>query len=214
MANIMNPQFPLVLRQNRNTMNKGYGKYYPERAQVKTISLRGLCEHMASHQSIYSRDVIEGVITKMTSCLTELLAEGNPVKIDGLGTFDPVVESNKGGLTLADLSEGRYNPQTAVKGVHIRFLPEGAQNDKITSVRFKEQCDFSTIGILEPIDLTPDETDASKKKWGHKIVPIDIFVAEQNAGGNGNGNSGDSGASGSDNGNDDSGSAPVSGDGD
>ena len=206
MANILNPQFPLVLRQNRNTTNLGYGKYYPERAQVKTISLRGLCEHMASHQSIYSRDVIEGVITKMTSCLTELLAEGNPVKIDGLGTFEPVVESNKGGLTLTDLSNGRYNPQTAVKGVHIRFLPEGAQNDNITSVRFKEQCDFSTLGILEPIDLTPEETDASKKKWGHKIVPIDIFVAEQNAAANGSDSGNDSG--------NDSGSTPVSGDGD
>ena len=174
----MNPQFPLVLRQNRNSFNSGYGKFYPERAQVKTISLRGLCEHMASHQSIYSRDVIEGVITKMTTCLTELLSEGNPVKLDGLGTFDPVVESARGGISQKDIVDGKYNPLTLVKGVHIRFLPEGSENDKITSVRFKEQCDFSTLGILEPIDLTPEETDSKKKKWGYKTVPIDTWVSE------------------------------------
>ncbi len=31
----------------------------------------------------------------MSSCITELLSQGNPVKIDGLGTFVPTVESTK-----------------------------------------------------------------------------------------------------------------------
>ena len=179
MSNILNPQFPVVLRQNRNTYSNAYGKFYAERAQVKTISLRGLCEHMAGHQSIYSRDVIEGVITKMTSCLTELLAEGNPIKLDGLGTFEPVIETVKGGITEADLKAGKYNPLALVKGVHIRFLPEGSENDKITSVSFKNQCDFSTLGVLEPIDLTPEETVPAKKKWGYKTVPLDVWISQQ-----------------------------------
>ena len=183
----MNPQFPLVLRQNRNSYSQAYGKYYAERATVKTISLRGLCEHMASHQSIYSRDVIEGVITKMTSCLTELLAEGNPVKIDALGTFEPVIESTKGGITEQDILDGKYNPQTVIKGVHIRFLPENADNDKITAPTFKSLCDFSTLGILEPIDLTPEETVPSKKKWGYKTVPLDVWINQHTSNDDNNG---------------------------
>ncbi len=182
MAQVNNPQFPLVLRQNRNTYSNAYGKFYAERAEVKTISTRGLCEHMASHQSIYSRDIIEGVITKMRSCLVELLSEGNPVKLDGLGTFDPQVENTKGGITEAAILAGNYNPLTLVKGVHIRFLPEGETNDDIRSTTFKDQCSFTTQGVLEPIDLTPEETDASKKKWGYKTVPLDVWIAQaQNA---------------------------------
>ena len=180
MSNILNPQFPVVLRQNRNTYSSAYGKYYAERSQVKTISLRGLCEHMSGHQSIYSRDVIEGVLTKMASCMIELLSQGNPIKLDGLGTFEPVIETNKGGISAAELKAGQYNPQTLIKGVHIRFLPEGSDNDKITSVSFKAQCDFTTLGVLEPIDLTPEETVPAKKKWGYKTVPLDVWVSEQN----------------------------------
>ena len=37
----------------------------------------------------------------MSSCITELLSQGNPVKIDGLGTFVPTVESTKEGITIA-----------------------------------------------------------------------------------------------------------------
>lgn len=191
MAQVNNPQFPLVLRQNRNSYSQAYGKYYVERAQVKTISTRGLCDHMASHQSIYSRDVIEGVITKMRSCIVELLSEGNPIKLEGLGTFDPQVETTKNGITEQDILDGKYNPQQLVAGVHMRFTPEGAENDKITSRAFKEKCSFTTLGVLEPIDLTPEETVPSKKKWGYKTVPLDVWIAQANNANNSGGGDGD-----------------------
>ena len=41
---------------------------------------------------------------KMSSCINELLSQGNPIKIDGLGTFVPTVESTKEGITRAALS--------------------------------------------------------------------------------------------------------------
>jgi uncharacterized membrane protein YgcG len=197
MAQVNNPQFPLVLRQNRNTYTSAYGKYYVERAPVKTISTRGLCDHMASHQSIYSRDVIEGVITKMRACLVELLSEGNPVKLDGIGTLDPQVETNKNGISQQDIVDGKYNPQQHVAGVHIRLTPEGAESDKITSRVFKEKCSFTTQGVLEPVDLTPEETVPSKKKWGYKTVPLDVWIAEvTNASNSGTSGSGSGSSSG------------------
>ena len=198
MAQVNNPQFPLVLRQNRNTYTSAYGKYYVERAPVKTISTRGLCEHMASHQSIYSRDVIEGVITKMRGCIVELLSEGNPIKLDGLGTFDPQVETTKNGISQQDIVDGKYNPQQLVAGVHMRFTPEGTEDDKLTSRVFKEKCSFTTQGVLEPVDLTPEETVPSKKKWGYKTVPLDVWIAEVTNASNSNSSSGNSGGGGDD----------------
>ncbi len=82
----------------------------------------------------------------MSSCITELLSQGNPVKIDGLGTFVPTVESTKEGITRAALLEGKWNASTYVKAIHIRFRPEGTGDDDITSRRFKEQCALSTYG--------------------------------------------------------------------
>ncbi len=132
---VKNPQFEINVRKNTNTNNPGYGKYYPKAKEKQTISLRGLTNHMASHNCIYGRDIIEGVLTKMSSCITELLSQGNPVKIDGLGTFVPTVESTKEGITKEALIEGKWNVSTYVKAIHIRFRPEGSGEDDIPSLR-------------------------------------------------------------------------------
>ena len=84
MALVNNPVMGINLRQNKNSKNAGYGKYYPKAVEKETITLRGLAKHMSEHQCVYSRDIIEGVLIKMASCMIELIAQGNPIKIDGL----------------------------------------------------------------------------------------------------------------------------------
>ena len=178
---VKNPQFEVNIRKNTNANNPGYGKYYPKAVEKQTISLRGLCNHMAEHNSIYGRDIIQGVLMKMSSCISELLSQGNPIKIDGLGTFVPTVESTKEGITRAALLEGKWNANTYVKGIHIRFKPEGSAEDKITSVAFKDLCALSTYGVEEKVDLTPEETDPTKKQYIKKVTPLEDWIAEQKA---------------------------------
>ncbi len=167
-------------RANRKG-DKPFGKYYPKAVEKQTISLRGLCNHMAEHNSIYGRDIIQGVLMKMSSCISELLSQGNPIKIDGLGTFVPTVESTKEGITRAALLEGKWNANTYVKGIHIRFKPEGSAEDKITSVAFKDMCALATYGVEEKVDLTPEETDPTKKQYIKKVTPLEDWIAEQKA---------------------------------
>lgn len=150
---VKNPQFGINLRMNENLRSVAYGKYYPKAVEKETISLRGLTKHMEEHHSIYGRDVIEGVITKMAGCITELISQGNPVKIDGLGTFVPTVESVKDGITKSELLSGKWNAALYVKAIHIRFRPEGAGDDDITSRNFKNQCALSTYGVEEKLTL-------------------------------------------------------------
>ena len=147
----------------------------------EVLDLEKFTKHMAEHQCVYSRDIIEGVLIKMASCMIELIAQGNPVKIDGLGIFWPTVESTKEGITRAALLEGKWNANTYVKAVHIRFRPEGVADDNITSRSFKEQCALATYGVEEKVDITPEETDPSKKKYIKKVTPLDDWIAEQNA---------------------------------
>ena len=176
---VKNPQFEINIRKNLNSNNQGYGKYYPKAVEKQTISLRGLCNHMAEHNSIYGRDIIQGVLMKMSSCITELLSQGNPIKIDGLGTFVPTVESAKEGITRAALLEGKWNANTYVKGIHIRFKPEGVAEDNITSRTFKDQCSLTTYGVEEKVDLTPEEEDPKKKQYVKKVTPLDDWITEQ-----------------------------------
>ena len=134
---------------------------------------------MAEHQCVYSRDIIEGVLMKMASCMIELIAQGNPVKIDGLGIFWPTVESTKEGITKEAILEGRWSANTYVKAVHIRFRPEGSGDDDITSRQFKSQCALATYGVEEKVDITPEEQDPTKKKYIKKVTPLDDWIAEQ-----------------------------------
>ena len=175
---VKTPQFEINIRKNDSVRSLAYGKYYPKAVEKETISLRGLCKHMAEHNSIYGRDVIEGVLTKMVGCIVELISQGNPVKIDGLGTFVPTVQSVKNGITKADILAGKWNAGLYVQAIHIRFRPEGSGDDDITSRNFKTMCALTTYGVEEKVDLTPDEQDPTKKVFIKKVTPLEDWITE------------------------------------
>ena len=175
------------LRQNKNTKNSGYGKYYPEVDVQETLSLKGFAKHMSDHGCIYGRDLIEGVLKKITQCLPELVSQGVPVRLDPLGTFLPTCSVDK---PLADIAamEGA-DPNEVVKGVHIRFLPYGVEDDNITSRRFKEEyCSLEFRNIIDTQTVTID----GKQKKVTTLKPIATAIAELKAEG-GESNSGSQG---------------------
>ena len=55
------------------------------------------------------------------------------VKLDGLGTFYPTFECEG-----AD-SEKDFSVNTHLKGIHIRFQPEGTKDEELTSRKFKDK---------------------------------------------------------------------------
>ena len=175
---VKSPQFLINIRKNDNSSSAGYGKYYPKAVEKETISLRGLCNHMAEHNSIYGRDVIEGVLTKMVSCVTELISEGNPVKLDGLGIFYPTVESKPQGITKAKILDGDWNAETYVKAVHIRFRPEGTAEDNITSRAFKGMCSLTTNGVEERYVISGTGTEQDPYVYGKRVTPLADWILE------------------------------------
>ncbi len=131
------------LRQSNMENSSTYGKWYPQPVRRDTLSLRGLADHIADHGSIYTRDVVLGVLTKFTTCMVELVTQGIGVKLDGLGTFYPTFEA-----AGAETPVG-YDVNAYLKGVHIRFWPENTQLDQITSRAFKEKCVLSQNMIFD-----------------------------------------------------------------
>ena len=166
------------LRQNKNSKNAGFGKYYPEVDTQTTLTLRGFAKHMSDHGCIYGLDLIEGVLKKITQCLPELISQGVPVRLDPLGTFLPTCSVDKPVLNIPAMESA--DPNDVVKGVHIRFLPYGVEDDNITSRRFKEEyCSLEFRNIVESQEVTVE----GKKKKVQTLKPIATAVAEYKAGG-------------------------------
>ena len=165
------------LRQNKNNRNAGFGKFYPVVDQQKTLSLRGFAEHMASHGSLYSRGVVEGVLNQICECLPELVAQGVPVKLGSLGTFFPTAQVEKNAAVGGyDEMEG-LNPATIVKGIRIRFRPDSTKLDNICGPKFKDRCSLELRNIVD----TQSVNLGGVTRKVQTLVPVATAVAEWKA---------------------------------
>ena len=132
--------------QNQNEHNAAFGKWYGRVKYLESMNTRKLSNHIAEHGSIYTPDVVYGVMEKFRSCLLEMLLNSKRVKIDGLGTFYTTIECVKGGAATKE----KFNVQKDVKGLHIRFLPEQEQEQNISSREFLKQAEFVNVSSLTP----------------------------------------------------------------
>ena len=126
----------VMYRKQESVKSPGYGKYYAEVDRAETLSLDGLVEHLRSHNCAVGVEAIKAVIVKLSECVPELVAQGIPVKIDGLGTFYPSIKNVKHGATEALMLDKQFNPSSMIQGVSLRFLPESTALNNLTSRAF------------------------------------------------------------------------------
>lgn len=126
-------------KYNQNNNSSSFGHIYPEVDTSETLSNEGLVNHILHHNCAVGREAIAAVIKKLGECIPELVAQGQPVKIDGLGTFYPTISSTRLGILPADLMDPLKNPINTVKGVHLRFRPQSDSLNDLTSKSFLKQ---------------------------------------------------------------------------
>jgi predicted histone-like DNA-binding protein len=166
--------------QNQNEHNAAYGKWYARVKYLESLNTRKLSNHIAEHGSIYTPDVVYGVMEKFRSCLLEMLLNSKKVKIEGLGTFYTTLECTKGGAVSAD----KFNVQKNIKGLHIRFLPEQTTEENISSREFLKKAEFVLIDSLLPKEEEETEGGGDNTGGGGEQIP---GGGEQIPGGGGNG---------------------------
>ena len=121
-----------------------YGKWYARLKSVETMNMTKLAKHISEHGSVFTEDVVEGVMKKFKSCLLEMLLESKKVKVAGLGTFYLTCECQKGG---AD-KEADFNVREHLKALHIRFLPDQTAEDNLSSREFIKKAEFVNVKNL------------------------------------------------------------------
>ena len=185
--------------QNQNEHSSAFGKWYARVKNLESLNTRKLSNHIAEHGSIYTPDVVYGVMEKFRSCLVEMLLNSKKVKIEGLGTFYTTLECQKGGA----LTKDKFNILKDVKGLHIRFLPEQEQENNISSRQFLKQAEFINVESL----LKKEEEEDTEGGDGN--------TGDNNGGDNNGGDNGGGDNNGGDNNGDNGGGgAPPAGDDD
>ena len=150
------------LRQNKNSLSKIFGKWFAHSKSIETLNTRKLAQHISEHGSIFTPDVVYGVLEKFRSCLIEMLLDSKRVKIDGLGTFFTTIENEKGGAISAD----KFSVSSNLKALHIRFLPEQEQEMNISSREFFKKAEFINIDSLKGGDSSTGSENGGSNQGG------------------------------------------------
>ena len=120
--------------EQRQQVQKTYGKIIYR----GTLSLSDMAEHIMKHGSVYTEDVVIGVITKLKTCMQEMLADGYKVKLDGIGTLYPVL-SSKGVDNAKDFSANE-----AVTRLGISFLADQSKKSVYKASAMRQGATLST----------------------------------------------------------------------
>ena len=168
------------LRQNKNNKSQVFGKWFAHSKSIETLNTRKLAKHISEHGSVYTQDVVFGVLEKFRSCLVEMLLESKRVKIDGLGTFFTTLENEPGGA----LKKDEFNVGKNLKALHIRFMPEQEQEMNISSREFLKKAEFVNAESLLSDDGEKTTNGGGSSQGGN---------TGGNTGGGGNSGGGNSG---------------------
>ena len=100
-----------------SVMNPEAGAKAYAKNQVNEIwSLEKFAKHIASHNGVFSRGTVKGVLSDMCECLVEQLLNGNKIQLGELGTF---------GISIScDPAESleKFTSKN-IKAVNILFAP-------------------------------------------------------------------------------------------
>ena len=165
----------------RKKVQKTYGKIIYR----KTLSLDDMAEHIMKHGSVYTEDVVIGVITKLKTCMQEMLADGHKVKLDGIGTLYPTLTSEG----VEDAKD--YSPSENITRVGIAFLADQSRKSMYKARSMRDAVSLSTklyselTGEDEGLTPTPSPSGEGSGNTGNG-----------NTGGNQGGNTGGNGGGG------------------
>ena len=129
----------------RKKVQKTYGKIIYR----KTLNLDDMAEHIMKHGSVYTEDVVIGVITKLKSCMQEMLADGHKVKLDGIGTLYPTLTSEG----VEDAKD--YSPSENVTRVGIAFLADQSRKSMYKARYMRDTVNLSTKLYSELTTTSP-----------------------------------------------------------
>ena len=91
-------------------------KAYAAAQMHESLSFDDFCQHIADHNSPFSKGTVKGVLTDAVACIREQLLAGNKVRLGDLGNFHVELASD-GAVTTEDFTAAN------IKEVNVRWTP-------------------------------------------------------------------------------------------
>ena len=138
----------------KNVKSPVNGRFFGRVVPTEAMDTEGLAQHIAEHGSVFTEDVVNGVLDKARRCILELLLDSKKVKLNGLGTFYLSAHNRKGGAdTLEDFSVTKN-----IQGLHIRFLPDQSDSKNLSAKTLFQKANFKWAEELkrESAESKPD----------------------------------------------------------
>ena len=132
-----------VLKKFQNVKSPVNNRWFAYVNSNGILSTRGLANHMVDHGMTNKSDVL-AMLSKLSECIPELVAQGYSVKLDGIGIFYPVIANAKGG---AD----------SVEDFSVR--PQGQLRQRLLQGVCRQACSAYPAGCRQPgalRSLTPE----------------------------------------------------------
>ena len=155
-----NIAFLVNLRKNIVEGSKMEGRYYPEAESKEALTTKGFARHVADHGGMVTYEFMQLVLASIVKCLKEMMSHGQPVKLDGLGTFRPTVTSVPGGAaTIEDAL--RMGVNNLVQGVTrcVRRCRLGISSSQMTLRLLRRAQEPKRPEVM--VEVTPAEAAAS-----------------------------------------------------
>ena len=176
--------------QDETAAPKAYAK-----AQMREVmTFTKFVNHIASHNGVFSRGTVKGVLSDACSCLVEQLLEGKKVQLGELGNFWISLASN-GAETMESFSAAN------IKEVNIIFTP----GDDFENLRGRAEFNLVASRVAQAATLKTEKT-------GGTTVDLEAARAAARPSGSGGSNTeqGSNGSSGNNNGSEGSNSSSGS----
>ena len=182
-----------VLKKNINEkMPNAYGKFFAYPVITQTYDIDQLVDHMASHNTPFSRGAIKGMITDMAFCIKELCLQGISVKIDDLAIFSIGIKNKMGAK-----SEKEFSIAKNIEGYKLRSrgtgeLAAGNLDVEVKKVSSLLASEMQVPGV-DSEDTTPGGTGDGTGGTGQDKNPSGSGTDKNPSGSEGGGDSSDSG---------------------
>ena len=148
----------IVIYQNLNPkVEEAYKKWYPRVVADETIGLDELAEHMASHNTPFSKGAIKGILTDAVVCTKELLLLGKNVKFPDLAIFSIGLKVKEGAPTKEDFTVAKY-----ISGLKLRARATG----ELSSANLD-----TTIRRVDTVKADSTKTDTPSKDDSGTVTP-------------------------------------------
>ena len=183
-----------VQRTPQTGENAGKQLWYATAVTDREMSFDEFVAHIASHNSPYSRGVVNGVLMDTLDCLQELILDGKSVRFADLGLFSLGMSSR------AEQTKKAVSAQS-IEDVHLIV-----RNTRTWSnAELKKKCKLQEYGVFTAdADADSDNGGGTPSQGGGSTSG-----GNSQGGGSGTGGSGNTGGSGSSSGDGDSGSVGL-----